>query len=141
MYRRVCGLILTLQQINTIQRKSERYQTLVLAEPKVNVDVFIPSLCPMTDPDACLSPPRCCSLWCRLPRALWSVSQTDRQTLFSPYPSISLVTCFSGTIWALYKTAHASPHLSFYLVCNFAPFPRSLSSHSVGFAVAAPGLY
>lgn len=134
-------MILTPQQINTIQRKSERYQTLVLAEPKVNVDVFIPSLCPMTDPDACLSPPRCCSLWCRLPRALWSVSQTDRQTLFSPYPSISLVTCFSGTIWALYKTAHASPHLSFYLVCNFAPFPRSLSSHSVGFAVAAPGLY
>lgn len=56
--------------------------------------------------------------------------QTDTPLSISLHPSLSL-SCASLGPSGLYIRSHIPPPPSFYLACNFALFPRSLSSHSV----------
>lgn len=99
----------------------------ILAEPcrqKLSFVCFMTSFSPLTDPDVCLSLPRCCSLRCRLPGAPPArQTQTDRPADRQAILPQILWHVLHGTIWALYKTTHA-PYLPFYLVCSLTPLTK-----------------
>lgn len=79
------------------------------------------SISPLTDPDVCLSPPRCYSPWRWLPQASRSGREADRH---SSLPSHA----FLGPS-GFYVRPHMSPSSLFLFSLQLS----SLSSHSIDF--------
>lgn len=108
VWRSLLGLLkLTLGSSVVKNKRFKLYihtHTSVCAAQKQHFVFFMTPLASLTDPNICIFPSRCCSLWCWLPGPFGHSVRCTDSTLYFPPPFHVLIMRFPRTIWALYKT-------------------------------------